>query len=104
VCTIGLLLLAAAARAQEPFYTDDADVTAPGRFHFEWSNQYNWLQQSARPALRQNTADFELDYGLPWTGLELSLESPVITIVGAQRHGGRRTVAGFGSARAHLAD
>jgi hypothetical protein len=58
------VLLASAARAQQPFYTHDADVTELGQFHFEWSNQFNWLQHSARPALRQNTADFELDYGL----------------------------------------
>jgi hypothetical protein len=99
---IAVLLLAAAARAQQPFYTDDANVTELGRFHFEWSNQFNWLQHSARPALRQNTADFELDYGLLWPGLELSLESPVIAIVNSERHGERSTVAGFGDTNVGL--
>jgi hypothetical protein len=35
------VLPASATRAQQPFYTDDADVTELGRFHFEWSNQSN---------------------------------------------------------------
>jgi hypothetical protein len=54
------------------------------------------------PHLRQNTADFELDYGLLWQGLELSLESPVIAIVSAQRHGECRTVAGSGDTNVGL--
>jgi hypothetical protein len=62
----------------------------------------HWLQHSARPALRQNTADFELDYGLLWQGLELSLESPVIAIVSVQRHCERSTVAGFGDTNVGL--
>jgi hypothetical protein len=32
---VAVLLLAMAARAQQPFYTDDANVTDLGRFHFE---------------------------------------------------------------------
>jgi hypothetical protein len=40
--------------------------------------------------------------GLLWQGLELSLESPVIAIVSAQRHGERSTVAGFGDTNVGL--
>ena len=50
--------------AQQPFVTDDADTTPKRKFHFEFSNEFDWLQRSAAPALRQNTADFELGYGL----------------------------------------
>lgn len=89
-----LLLDATPVRAQQPFYTDDADVTAQGRFHLEFSDQFNYLQRSARPARRQNTADFEVDYGV-LNGLELGLESPLLTIVRVRRHR-RRTVTGIG--------
>jgi hypothetical protein len=43
VCAVTILLLTLAARAQQPFYTDDADVTDLGRFHFEWGNQVKWF-------------------------------------------------------------
>ncbi len=56
--------VSAAVQAQQPFVTDDADVTPKGRFHFEFSNEFNLLQRSSFPNLKQNTADFELDYGL----------------------------------------
>ena len=69
-------------RAQQPFYTDDADVTARHKFHFEFSNEFDILQRSSFPNLRQNTADFELNYGLI-EGVEVSIESPLITIFNA---------------------
>jgi Putative MetA-pathway of phenol degradation len=67
---------------QQPFITDDADVTAKRRFHLEFSNQFDWLSRDAFPSLRQNTADFELDYGL-FDGVEISIEAPLITIYNA---------------------
>src|SRR6266542_2765667 len=63
-------LICSSANSQQPFYTDDADVTPKGHFHFEFSNQADWLQRSSFPALKQNTADFELDYGIA-KGLEI---------------------------------
>ena len=71
------------ACAQQPFYTDDADVTPKRKFHFEFSNEFDFLQRSAFPNLRQNTADFELDYGL-FEGFEISIESPLLTIYNAR--------------------
>ena len=54
----------ATAKTRQPFVTDDADTTHKGHFHFEFSNEFDWLQRSTFPNLKQNTADFELDYGL----------------------------------------
>jgi hypothetical protein len=71
------------ARAQQPFVTDDADVTAKGKFHFEFSNEFDLLQPAAFPNLRQNTASFELDYGL-LKNVEVDIEAPLIMILNAR--------------------
>ena len=75
-------LFSANVRGQQPFYTDDADVTARGHFHFEFSNEFDLLQRSSYPNLKQNTADFELDYGV-YDRLEIGIESPLLTIFNA---------------------
>jgi hypothetical protein len=72
-----LLLLAATAHAQQPFVTDNTDTTPKGHFHFEFSNEFDWLQRSAFPNLKQNTADFELDYGILDDLLNLAI-NPVL--------------------------
>ena len=74
-----LVLIAPTVAAQQPFVTDNADTTPKGHFHFEFSNEFDWLQRSSFPSLKQNTADFELDYGL-FDGVEVGIESPLITI------------------------
>lgn len=76
---LALLFIGSPAYGQTPFYTDDADVTSKGHFHFEFSNEFDWLQRSSIPNLRQNTADFTLAYGLA-KNLEISIESPWLTI------------------------
>ncbi|HEY9403126.1 MAG TPA: transporter [Pyrinomonadaceae bacterium] len=86
-----------AAHAQQPFVTDDADVTDRGRFHFEFSNAFDLLQRDAFPGLKQNTASFELAYGL-LPHVEISLEAPLITIFNAREAGTPRTVFGLGDA------
>ncbi len=70
------------ARAQQPFYTDDADVTPKRHFHFEFSNEFDLLQRSSFPSRTQNTADVELDYGL-LEHLEIGVEAPLLTIFNA---------------------
>jgi hypothetical protein len=65
--------------AQQPFVTDDSDVTPKRKFHFEFSNEFDWLNANAFPSLTQNTADFELDYGL-LEGVEVGFEVPILTI------------------------
>ena len=77
------LFIGSSASAQTPFYTDDADVTPKGHFHFEFSNEFDWLQRTALPSLRQNTADFQLVYGLA-KNLEVGIESPWLTISNQQ--------------------
>lgn len=66
-----------AAFSQQPFYTDDADVTERHRFHMEISNQQSWLQRSALPATKQNTTVFQLNYGLT-ANFELGMDAPLI--------------------------
>jgi hypothetical protein len=76
-------LLCSPASAQQPFYTDDADVTPKRHFHFEVSNELDWLQRASFPSLRQNTLDFELDYGLA-ERLEIGVEVPVLSLINAR--------------------
>lgn len=73
------LLCVVEARAQQPFATDDTDTTPRGRVHFEFSNTIDLLRDAALPAQRQNTASFELAYGVT-DDLEISFEAPAITL------------------------
>jgi len=73
------LFCAEPAAAQLPFYTDDPSVTDPGKLHFEFFNEYDFLQSSEYPNLHQNTDNFKLNYGLPH-GLELDLDAPYLYI------------------------
>jgi hypothetical protein len=75
--------------AQLPFYTDDPAVTEPGTLHFEFFNEYDALQLQY-PNLRQNTANYKLNYGLPHN-LELDVDVPYLAIfraVGTQGSNG----------------
>lgn len=95
---IGLLLglcLTAQAHGQQPFYTDDADITPPRKFHFEFHNEFDLLQRSAFPNLRQNTASFELNYGL-FKDIELGIEAPLLTIFNDRSSSNPRNVTGLG--------
>jgi hypothetical protein len=64
--------------AQLPFYTDDTEVTEHGKLHFEFFNEYDALQLQP-PNVRQNTANFKLNYGLPHN-LEFDVDSPYLSI------------------------
>ena len=86
--------------AQQPFVTDDADTTFKRKFHFEFSNEFDWLQLSAFPAAKQNTADFEIAYGL-FEDVEVSLAAPLITIFNA-RGSAPSSVSGLGDMSASL--
>lgn len=74
--------LFSATHAQQPFVTDDADVTPKRRFHFEFSNEFDLLHRSSFPSLKQNTADFELNYGL-FEGVEVGIAAPFLAIFNA---------------------
>jgi hypothetical protein len=57
--------IAAPLSAQMPFYTDNADVTDQGTLHFEIYSELDDLQSALYPDIRQNTANFKVNYGLP---------------------------------------
>ena len=86
--------------AQQPFSTDDADVTDKNKFHLQISNEFDILQRSAYPTLRQNTTVFELNYGLV-DGLEIGVDYPLIAISNS-RIVTPRTIKGFGDLDFHL--
>ena len=88
------------AQAQQPFVTDDADTTPRRRFHFEFSNEFDVLQRSAFPNLKQNTADFELDYGL-FEGVEIGIAAPHLIIFNDAGSGTKR-VMGIGDTNVSL--
>jgi len=87
-----VLLMAKPLEAQLPFYTDDPAVTEPGVLHFEFFNEFDGLQSSQFPDLRQNTANFKINYGLKHS-LELDLDFPYLTIY---RASGTASSIGFG--------
>jgi hypothetical protein len=72
ICVCGEL------HAQLPFYTDDTSVTDLGKWHFEFFNEYDALQLQS-PNLRQNTANFKVNYGLPHD-LEIDADFPILSI------------------------
>jgi Putative MetA-pathway of phenol degradation len=80
--------------AQMPFYTDNADVTDQGTLHFEIYNEFDGLQSAQYPDLRQNTANFKVNYGLPYR-LELDFDIPYLIIY---RASGSENTAGNGDA------
>lgn len=90
-----------AVSAQQPFITDDTDTTPRRKFHFEFSNEFDWLQTSAFPALRQNTADFELAYGL-FEDVEISVAAPLLVIFAERGTPAPRRVSGIGDMSASV--
>jgi hypothetical protein len=79
VLVLGATCSATTLVAQLPFYTDDPAVTEPEKLHFEFFNEFDALQSSLYPNLRQNTANFKLNYGLPYH-LELDMDAPYLSI------------------------
>jgi len=75
---------AVSARAQQPFVTDDAEVTPSRKWHFEYFNEYAALSRNASPDLRQDTNNFVIQYGL-FDGLEINVDFPIIAIDRASR-------------------
>ena len=85
------LCLCMPLHAQLPFYTDDTGTTEQGKWHFEFFNEYDALQLQY-PNVRQNTANFKLNYGLPHN-LELDVDIPYLNI---QRTAGSPPSGGWG--------
>jgi hypothetical protein len=77
---IFFIFLPSHVHAQLPFYTDDADTTEKGKFHFEFFNEHDWLQEFSLPGTRQNTSNFTVNYGLT-NRIELGINAPVLRII-----------------------
>jgi hypothetical protein len=88
---VSLLCFCAPLQAQLPFYTDDTGVTERGKWHFEFFNEYDALQLQY-PDVKQNTANFKLNYGLPHN-LEVDVDAPYLSIYRAE---GTAPSAGLG--------
>jgi len=72
--------------AQQPFLTDDADTAPRRHLHLELLNEYDALQKTSYPALRQNTTRVQLNFGLT-NQLEVGLDAPLISIHNATSSG-----------------
>ena len=89
----GLLLSCAGiSPAQQPFVSDDAEVTARRAWHFEYANTFAVLPRSSHPNLRQDTSHFVVQYGL-FDRLEVNIDLPLIAIDNAR---GTPSVFGLG--------
>jgi hypothetical protein len=82
ICAFGI---AKPGLAQLPFYTDDPSVTDQGKWHFEFFNEIDALQHLQYPTIRQNTANFKLNYGPPHN-LEFDIEAPYLALFRAFPH------------------
>lgn len=89
---LGVCLMPALLIAQQPFLTDDANVTDRGRFHVEILNEFDWLQRSSAPLRYQNATRMTLAYGLA-ENLEISVTGAFLTVISHERP---RAVAGYG--------
>lgn len=93
--TAVVLLVGIGARAQAPFVTDDVGVAAYHRVHFEFNNEYDFLQDDAYPNLRQNTANFKFSYGL-LHNLEIGFDNQLLGISNAPTAYLPTNVVGYG--------
>jgi hypothetical protein len=89
---LGVIINGLGVHAQQPFVTDDADVTEKGKFHVEVANEFDKLQRSALPENYQNGTRFNLSYGLV-KNLEVGLDAEIIGLVSNQRP---KAIAGIG--------
>ena len=64
--------------AQLPFYTDDPAVTERWTWHLECFNEHGLLQLQY-PNLKQNTANYNLNFGPPHS-LELNVDVPYLAL------------------------
>ena len=81
-----------AVRAQQPFVTDDADVTEKGKFHYEVADELDNLQPTSLPVEYQNGVRATVAYGL-LKDVEVSIGGQFLTLVSQPRY---RSVSGIG--------
>jgi len=86
-----------AAFAQQPFNTDDADVTERHKWHLEIANEFDKLNPENVPNLRQNTFNFKFAYGA-WKNVEIGFDNQVIYLENAPDPTVKPTAFGMGDA------
>jgi hypothetical protein len=96
----GAFLFSSSIQAQQPFVTDDADVTEYKKLQLQISNEFDILPRAAHPSLRQNTTVFVLNYGL-LPDVEIGVDYPLIVISNAAGTT-PKTVTGFGDLNFHV--
>jgi len=95
VALIALGLCATTAHAQAPFVTDDTEVADYHKFHFEFTNEFDFLKESDYPSLRQNTANFKFSYGI-WHNVEIGGDNQLLNISSAPNPVYPDAVFGYG--------
>jgi hypothetical protein len=78
--------------AQQPFFTDDADVTEKGKFHLEVSNEFDILQRSSLPLKFQNATRATVAYGIT-KNVEVSVTGLFLAVASGENP---RLVGGVG--------
>jgi len=69
--------------AQQPFFTDDADVAERHHFHLEANVEYDVLPDQSFPNLRQQTHTVKFSYGL-FRNCEIGMDFPLLLIFNAE--------------------
>ncbi len=90
-----LALVVSALEAQAPFVTDDVGVAEIRRFHFEFNNEFDVLQNTSFPNLRQNTANFKFSYGL-LPNVEIGFDNQMLAVFNAPSALLPRRAVGYG--------
>jgi len=91
---IAMLATIMRAQAQQPFFTDDAEVAQYRHWHLETNNEYDVVPHTSFPALRQDTQTIKFSYGL-FNNCEVGMDFPLIAIFNA-RNSGLGTPFGIG--------
>ena len=95
-----ILALSLTAHAQQPFTTDDADVTERRKFQLQISHEFDILPRDAYPSLSQNTTVFALNYGLV-EDVEIGIDGPLI-VISNSHVATPRTITGVGDLNLHV--
>jgi hypothetical protein len=80
------MVLAVAARAQQPFFNDDAHVADYHKWHFETNNEYDVLPFTSRPSVHQDTETVKFSFGA-FANCEVGMDFPLITIFNVKQSG-----------------
>ncbi len=72
--------------AQQPFFTDNADVVDRHHWHLESNNEFDVLPASSFPNLRQDTHTVKFSFGA-FRDCEIGMDFPLITIFNSATSG-----------------